>query len=206
MQRLGAPLVYQQVHRTFHANARGVCADTRPGERADCSMSDAPVAAPRPRSTWVARALLVVGIVFLLENAKPLMLPIVVALALTFVLAAPVRVLCPHGLPDYLGAGLVIGSVVAVLALLVSLLAAPAAEWWARAPATVHELLESAQRLRTAVYPEVLTGAPRRPAAPAVIPASSALPASAAAAASAASAPAATADPLTEQLTTEGIS
>ncbi len=35
-------------------------------------MNDAPAASPRPQSTWVARALLAVAIVFLLENAKPL--------------------------------------------------------------------------------------------------------------------------------------
>ena len=155
-----------------------------------------PESGPRPRSTWVLRALLAVAVVFLLENAKPLMLPIVIAVALTFVLATPVRWLRRQGLPDYLGAGLVIGSVVAVIALLVSLLAAPAAEWWARAPGTVHQLLESAQRLRTAVYPDALPGGPRRAAAPA---------ASASTAAAAASAPSG-ADPLTEQLATEGIS
>ena len=38
-------------------------------------MSDDPSAAPRPRSTWVARALLAVAVVFLLENAKPLIGP-----------------------------------------------------------------------------------------------------------------------------------
>ena len=155
-------------------------------------MNDTPVAPARPHSTWVARALLVVAIVFLLENAKPLMLPVVVAVAFTFVLAAPVRWLRRRGMPDYVGAGLVIGSVLAVLALLVSLLAAPAADWWARAPATVHQLLESAQRLRTAAFPEALTGGgARRPPAPAAAPAS---------------APAGAADPLTEHLTTEGIS
>jgi hypothetical protein len=60
-------------------------------------MSDAPAAPLRPHSTWVARALLAVAVVFLLENAKPLMLPIVVAVAFTFVLAAPVRWLRRRG-------------------------------------------------------------------------------------------------------------
>jgi predicted PurR-regulated permease PerM len=156
-------------------------------------MSDDRSAAVRPHSTWVARALLAVAVVFLLENAKPLMLPIVIAVAFTFVLATPVRWLRRRGMPDYVGAGLVIGSVLAVVALLASLLAAPAADWWARAPGTVHRLIESAQKLRTAAFPEALTGAPRRPAATPSHPAASA-PA------------AATSDPLTEQLTTEGIS
>ena len=156
-------------------------------------MSDDRSAAVRPHSTWVARALLAVAVVFLLENAKPLMLPIVIAVAFTFVLATPVRWLRRRGMPDYVGAGLVIGSVLAVVALLASLLAAPAADWWARAPGTVHRLIESAQKLRTAAFPEALTGAARRPAA---IPSQPA-----------ATAPAtATSDALTEQLTTEGIS
>ncbi|MEP7057645.1 MAG: hypothetical protein ABI809_07720, partial [Caldimonas sp.] len=107
----------------------------------------------RARSTWVARALLTVAIVFLLESAKPLMLPIVIAVAFTFVLAAPVHWLRRHGLPDHLGAALVIAAVIAVVALLASLLAAPAAQWWARAPIAVHQLLESAQRLRSAAFP-----------------------------------------------------
>ena len=156
-------------------------------------MSDDPSAAARPRSTWALRALLAVAAVFLLENAKPLMLPIVIAVAFTFVLATPVRWLRRRGLPDYVGAGLVIGSVLAVVALLASLLAAPAADWWARAPGTVHRLIESAQKLRTAAFPDALTGAARRPTA---------IPSAPAASAPTAAGP----DPLTEQLTTEGIS
>ena len=167
-------------------------------------MNDAPAASSRPHSTWVARALLAVAVVFLLENAKPLMLPIVIAVAFTFVLAAPVRWLRRRGMPDYLGAGLVIAAVLSVVALLVSLLAAPAAEWWARAPGTLHRLIESAQQLRVSAFPEALSGPPRRPGianAPGT-PAAATLPA-----APAASAPGGTVvDPFTEQLTTEGMS
>ena len=43
------------------------------------------------RSSWAVRALLVVAVVFLLEDAKPLLLPVVIALAFAFVLAGPVR-------------------------------------------------------------------------------------------------------------------
>ena len=165
-------------------------------------MNDAPAASSRPHSTWVARALLAVAVVFLLENAKPLMLPIVIAVAFTFVLAGPVRWLRRRGMPDYLGAGLVIGAVLSVVALLVSLLAAPAADWWARAPGTVHRLIESAQQLRVAAFPEALSGAPRRPA-----PSSTPGTPTASTPSPAASAPGgAGVDPFTEQLTTEGIS
>jgi predicted PurR-regulated permease PerM len=141
---------------------------------------------PAPaRSSWAARALLVVAVVFLLENAKPLLLPVVIALAFAFVLAGPVRWLRRQGVSEYVGAALVIASVLAVIALLVSLLAEPAAQWWARAPATVHQLLDSAQRLRREAFP----AAP--PAAPRPGPAASAPPAT---------------DAVTEQLATEGVS
>ncbi len=149
-----------------------------------------PVAARRP-STWVGRALLAVAIVFLLENAKPLMLPVVIAVAFTFVLAAPVRWLRRRGLPEFVGAGLVIAAVLAVIVLLASLLAAPAAQWWARAPGTVHQLLESAQRLRSAAFPAEPPSTARRPGPPA---------------ASSVPAPSAAADPIADQLANEGLS
>jgi predicted PurR-regulated permease PerM len=148
----------------------------------------------RPLSSAVARALLAVAIVFLLENAKPLMLPVVIAVAFAFVLSSPVRWLRRHGVPEYAGAGVVIASVLAVIVLLGSLLAAPAQQWWARAPATVHQLLESAQRLRHVAFP----------IGPAVRPA----PRVAAPSAAGASAPAGDApvDPIADRLADEGMS
>jgi predicted PurR-regulated permease PerM len=145
-----------------------------------------PEAPASARSSWALRALLVVAVVFMLENAKPLLLPVVIALAFAFVLAGPVRWLGRQGVSEYAGAALVIASVLAVIALLVSLLAEPAAQWWNRAPATVHQLLDSAQRLRREAFPPAPPPAARRPDA-------------------AASAPPA-ADAITEQLATEGVS
>src|SRR5947207_245987 len=49
---------------------------------------------PKPRlpaSSWALRALVLVGIVFLLQAAKPLLLPVLIAVVLTFVLATPMR-------------------------------------------------------------------------------------------------------------------
>ncbi len=146
----------------------------------------------RPAASWVARGLLAVAVVFLLENAKPLMLPVVIAVAFAFVLSTPVRWLRRHGVSEYAGAGIVIASVLAVVVLLGSLLAAPAQQWWARAPATVHQLLESAQRLRHVAFP----------AAPVAAPAARAKPG-----APAASSPDGTAaDPITDRLADEGMS
>jgi len=144
----------------------------------------------RSGPSWIARGLLAIAVVFLLENAKPLLLPVVVAVAFAFVLSTPVRWLRRHGISEYAGAGAVIVAVLAVIVLLASLLAAPAAQWWARAPATVHQLLDSVQRLRHVAFPG---NAPPRPAAR-VAPAS-------AAGASAADA----SDPITERLANEGF-
>lgn len=155
-------------------------------------MSEVQPVAPHQRSTRVARALLTVAIVFLLESAKPLLLPVVIAVAFTFVLAAPVRWLRRHGLPDHVGAALVLAAVLSVVALLVSLLAAPAAQWWARAPGTVHQLLASAERLRNAAFPAA--------------PAARASPARRAEAAPAMPPPRSGADAIAEQLATEGVS
>ena len=47
----------------------------------------------RNATTWVGRGLLFVAIVFLLEHARPLLLPVTIAIVFTFVLAAPVRAL-----------------------------------------------------------------------------------------------------------------
>ena len=144
-------------------------------------MSDDGAPPPAARPPWVGRALLAIAIVFLLENAKPLMLPVVIAVAFTFLLARPVRWMRRNGVPEFAGAALVIAAVLAVIVLMVSLLAAPAAEWWARAPTTVHQLLESAQRLREVAFP----GTPAPPVA---------------------ATGSAKTDPLAEQLATQGVS
>ena len=47
----------------------------------------------RSATTWLGRGLLFVAIVFLLEHARPLLLPVTIAIVFTFVLAAPVRAL-----------------------------------------------------------------------------------------------------------------
>ncbi len=123
----------------------------------------------RPRAasatTWVGRGLLFVAIVFLLEHARPLLLPVAIAIVFTFVLAAPVRALRRRGVHEYIGAALVIGAVLGVAVLLLMLVAAPAAAWWARAPLIVHELVEALQGWRDALFPYAppapLTRAPR---------------------------------------------
>ena len=59
----------------MHLNGEHDHSATRP--RPDGSASA--VSQPAPRSTWVMRALLVVAVVLLLENARPLLLPVMIA-------------------------------------------------------------------------------------------------------------------------------
>jgi predicted PurR-regulated permease PerM len=144
------------------------------------------VAAARPRlpaSSWALRALVVVAVVFLLQAAKPLLLPVLIAVALTFVLSLPVRMLRRAGIPRAVGAGVVVAAALTVVVLLGSALAAPAADWWERVPDTARRLLDAADRMRGAIMP--VPAPARRPRA-------------------AASAPA-PADALAERLASEGV-
>ncbi len=125
------------------------------------------VPTPRERaspSTWLGRGLLFVAIVFLLEQARPLLLPVAIAVVFTFVLSAPVRALRRIGVHEYAGAALVIVAVLAVIVVLGMLIAAPAAAWWARAPIIVHELIEAVQRWRDTLFPYAPPASLMRPA------------------------------------------
>src|SRR3954468_8687143 len=95
----------------------------------------------RQATTWVGRGLLFVATVFLLEHARPLLLPVTIAIVFTFVLAAPVRALQRAGIHEYIGSALVITAVLGIAVVLLMLVAAPAAAWWARAPLIVHDLV-----------------------------------------------------------------
>ena len=124
-----------------------------PAQRAAVTEACGPVVpAPRPpAASWALRIVAGIAVVFLLQFARPLLLPIVVAVAFTFVLAEPVRRLRRLGIPEAAGAGVVVGAVIGVLVLIVSMLAAPAGQWLDRAPPTVQQLLDSADRMRAAV-------------------------------------------------------
>jgi predicted PurR-regulated permease PerM len=123
----------------------------------------------RNATTWLGRGLLFVAVVLLLEHARPVLLPVAIAIVFTFVLAAPVRALQRAGVHEYIGAGLVIGTVLGVAVLLLMLVAAPAAAWWARAPLIVHELVEALQGWRDALFPYATPAPLIR--APALLPA-----------------------------------
>ena len=106
----------------------------------------------RPAPAWVGRALVFIAGVFLLEQARPVLLPIAIAVVFAFVLAAPVRALCRRGVHEYLAAGIVVSAVLVALVLVGALVAAPAAAWWQRAPLILRELLEAVQRWGDALF------------------------------------------------------
>ena len=111
----------------------------------------------RPNPTpWVGRCLLFVAIVFLLEHARPALLPIAIAIVFAFVLAAPVRALRRRGLHEYAAAALVLGATLGVLAAVAMVVAAPATAWWSRAPVIARELLEAVQQWGDRVFPYAL--------------------------------------------------
>ena len=120
-------------------------------------MAPIPIAidpsARRSATTWVGRGLLLIATVFLLEHARPLLLPVAIAIVFTFVLAAPVRALQRRGIHEYIGSAVVISAVLGVAVLLLMLVAAPAAAWWARAPLIVHDLVEALEGWRDALFP-----------------------------------------------------
>lgn len=116
---------------------------------------------------WVGFGLLFVAVVLLLEHARPLLLPVTISVVFTFWLSPAVRWLRRAGINEYVGAALVVGAVLALAVLVFALVAAPAAAWWARLPAIVHDLVETLQAWRDALFPYA-TPAPltRGPALP----------------------------------------
>ncbi len=110
-------------------------------------------AGPIPGAPWVGRALVAIALVFLLREARPVLLPFVLALVFTFVLAGPVRALRRVGVSSYVGAALVLLTVLSVVGAIAMLIAAPAAAWWSRAPGIVNDLVEAVQRWRDALFP-----------------------------------------------------
>jgi predicted PurR-regulated permease PerM len=128
-------------------------------------------AARRVATTWLGRGLLFAAAVLLLEHARPLLLPVTIAIVFTFVLSTPVRALQRAGVHEYIGAGLVIAAVLGATALILMLVAAPAAAWWSRAPLIVQDLVEALQSWRDALFPYA-PPAPlaRAPAAAAAVP------------------------------------
>lgn len=112
----------------------------------------------------VGLGLLLVALVFLLHEAQAVVVPIMVAVVLTLVLATPVRLLRQLGVPEFIGAALLVASLLGGVSLLGATLAEPASQWWERAPASLQELIQQGERLRASIG--ILTS-PQTPSEPA---------------------------------------
>lgn len=144
---------------------------------------DSPLAShPTPRSGWALRGLFVLALVFAVREARPLLAPVLIAVLLTLALAPAVRWLRHRGVPEMLGALLLVLALLGSTVPLAMALARPAADWWEAAPTTVSQLLAELDKLRDAI-PGLHPAAPRTGRA----------------------AQLATPDPLKERLASEGV-
>ena len=115
--------------------------------RADSS----PAEPERPRASWAARGLFVIALLVVLREGRDLFAPIVIAVVLTLALAPLVRWLRRQGVPEVLGAALVVAALIGTVVPLGASLAGPAAQWWDRAPQMITRVLAQIDRLREAV-------------------------------------------------------
>ncbi|HEX4510129.1 MAG TPA: AI-2E family transporter, partial [Burkholderiaceae bacterium] len=102
-------------------------------------------------TSWPARALATIAVIFTLREADTILVPFVIAIVLTFVLAVPVRKLRAFGVPEVVGAGAMVSALVLGAAILATLLVGPATEWAARAPSAISQLVLKVDRVRQAV-------------------------------------------------------
>lgn len=100
---------------------------------------------------WAPRGLLLIATLFLLHWASAIVLPVLVALILTFVLAPVVRGLRHRGVPEPLSAALLVSTLVGSTVLLLVLMAEPAAQGWQRAPEAVSQALNRVDRWRASI-------------------------------------------------------
>ncbi|WP_431262251.1 AI-2E family transporter [Roseateles chitinivorans] len=100
---------------------------------------------------WATRGLLLIALVFLLKEASAIVLPVLVALILTFVLAPAVRTMRHHGMPESVSAAMLVTTLVGCTVLSVALLAEPVAQWWQRAPVAVSQALNQVDKWRAAI-------------------------------------------------------
>jgi predicted PurR-regulated permease PerM len=100
---------------------------------------------------WATRGLLLIALIFLLKEASAIVLPVLVALILTFVLAPVVRTMRHHGIPEAVSAAMLVTTLVGCTVLSVALLAEPVADWWQRAPVAVSQALNRVDRWRASI-------------------------------------------------------
>ena len=114
-------------------------------------MSPLASAADAPRSSFTLKFLAAIALVLLLKLANEVLLPIAIAIILTFLLAPLVRALRKRGIDEAIGAAVVVFGLLGIAVLLASRLAQPAMEWVGRAPTTVQQAVDAFDRMRESV-------------------------------------------------------
>lgn len=102
----------------------------------------------RPRASLTLKLLVAIAGIVLLKMTNDVLLPIIIAIILTFLLAPLVRGLRKRGVDEALGAAIVVFGLLGVVLLLGSRLAEPATAWVARAPSTVQQAVDAFERVR----------------------------------------------------------
>jgi predicted PurR-regulated permease PerM len=100
------------------------------------------------RSPFAVKVIAVIALLFLLKATAVVLLPVLIAIILTFLLAPLVRALRQQGVDDALGAAAVVFGLLLALGVLASRLAGPATEWMQRAPSTLQQLSDAVDRVR----------------------------------------------------------
>lgn len=105
----------------------------------------------RPPSPRALQGLFLLGLVFTVREARPLLAPVLIAVTLTLALAPAVRALHRRGIPAWGGALLLVMALLLGTLTVATSLARPAATWWQAAPSTVAQLLAQLEQLREAI-------------------------------------------------------
>lgn len=106
---------------------------------------------PRPVRSPAVSGLLVLAILYTLSIASAVVLPVLVAVLLSIILAPPTRWLRRRGLPRGVAAGMVTAALVVAVGMGIDGLAAPAADWLERAPQSLREIERKLRPVRKPV-------------------------------------------------------
>lgn len=126
---------------------RSPLASLPPAPEAPLAGTPEPATEPLPRPghrrdplTIAAVGLFVIAVLFTLYFGRDVLLPIMLALILSFLLRPLVRALYRVGMPEGIGAAVMVVMLFGGVLLAVYTLSAPAAEWVNRMPRVLHEL------------------------------------------------------------------